>query len=518
MSVSRKRLISRLFLGFTVAIAIGACQQHGGNDQPLPDDTTDEVYDPSLSKPEAEAMASLFKEPTYTAIEADAILAQYQHLDPSHMIDTRLLAKSVLYFHRNKSLLKNTKVMTVIDYSLKSSRQRFYVVDMVTGSVWATNVAHGKGSDVDNDGYAEKFSNTPESRMTSLGAFVTAETYSGNYGYSMRLDGVSSSNSNARVRAIVFHGAYYVLNATIQAGRSWGCPAVPMNERTKLIDLLKGGSLMYAGASKLLAAPTPSPTPKPTATPVPPPKPTATPAPTPKPTATPAPTPVPTPKPTATPAPTPVPTPVPTATPTPNATPAVAALWEASSYSAGNGKLWSQHAYDLIAREGANMLKGTSDIAGFCPNYANLTTNKKISFWVYLVSAMTKYESGFNPVSRMKEPQDVFTKPDPITGEPVYSEGLLQLSYQDKNSYPTLCTEFIWATDKLLSRTDPKKTILNPYKNLTCGIRILNRLVGNKNAISFSSGHYWSVLILNGRYTKVTEIKALTNSISLCKK
>lgn len=491
MKISLRNMrLGRLLLGFAAALAIGACQQSSNNIDILPDDPTDEAYDPSLRKPEAEAAASLFQEPSYSQSEIEAVLANYQHVDAGHVIDTRLLAKALLFFHLNKSHLKNTRVMAVIDYSMKSSSKRFHMIDMKTGSVWSTNVAHGKGSDTNNDGYAEQFSNTPDSKMTSLGAYVTAETYSGNYGYSMRLDGVSSTNSNARVRAIVLHGAYYVLPASVQAGRSWGCPAVPITQRTAIIDYLKGGSLIFAGASKRLTSPTPTPTPKPTATPVR--EPASTPTPT----------------------PTPVATPTPSATPAPIATPAVAALWEPSSYAAGNGKLWSQHAYDTVARDGTNLIKGTSDVASFCPAYASLTTNKKISFWVYLVSAMTKYESGYNPLSRMVEST---MGTDPITGEPVQSEGLLQLSYQDKLSYPTLCTEFNWSVDKLLSRTDPKKTILSPYKNLTCGIRIMNKIMGAKNAIAFSSGHYWSVLIVGGKYTKVTEIKALTNSIPFCK-
>ncbi|MEK7357521.1 MAG: murein L,D-transpeptidase catalytic domain family protein [Bdellovibrionota bacterium] len=491
-----ERRLSRLLLSFVAAFSVIACQQgFEASMTSLPDDPTEENYDPTLNKPETDALASLFKEPTYTTAEKEAVLAQYQHLDPSHVIDTRLLAKAVLYYHRNKSNLKKTKVMTVIDFSLKSSLRRFFIVDMVTGAVWSTNSAHGKGSDTNNDGFAEAFGNVPNSRMSSLGAYITAETYSGNYGYSLRLDGVSSTNSNARARAIVIHGAYYVSTAAVQSGRSWGCPSVPMEYRTTVVDAIKEGSLVYAGASRLLSGPTPTPTPKPSATPSPTPAPTATPVPTPKPSATPAPTPVP--------------------TPAPGATPAVAALWEASSYaSGGRGKLWSQHAYDVVARDGAKLIAGSSDITSFCPKYASLTLNKKITFWVYLVSAMTKYESGFNPAMRFHESTMGI---DPITKEPVQSEGLLQLSYQDKIPYPTLCTEFNWAVDKNLSRTDPNKTILSPYKNLTCGIRILSKLVGSKGAISFSSGHYWSVLILGGRYTKVPEIKALTNSVSFCK-
>jgi hypothetical protein len=117
---------------------------------------------------------------------------------------------------------------------------------METGAVWNIHVAHGKGSDSDHDGFAEKFSNVNNSNATSLGFYKTAETYQGSHGYSLRLDGLSSTNSNARSRSIVVHGASYVEDKERIQGRSWGCPAVSMANYTKVINLIKGGSLILA--------------------------------------------------------------------------------------------------------------------------------------------------------------------------------------------------------------------------------------------------------------------------------
>jgi hypothetical protein len=111
-------------------------------------------------------------------------------------------------------------------------------------------VAHGSGSDKANDGYAEKFSNVSGSNASSLGFYMTAETYNGKHGLSLRLDGLSSTNSNVRARAVVIHGASYVSDSDIKAGRSWGCPAVSMASKDKVIKMLKGGSIIYAGLSK----------------------------------------------------------------------------------------------------------------------------------------------------------------------------------------------------------------------------------------------------------------------------
>ena len=137
--------------------------------------------------------------------------------------------------------------MTVIDFAKRSSQNRFFVITIKTGSVWAIRTAHGKGSDAEHDGYAEKFSNVPNSNASSLGAYIAAETYYGSHDLSLRLDGKSSTNSKARERAIVIHGASYVQEANVIQGRSWGCPAVSMPNRDKVVNTLKGGSLVFAG-------------------------------------------------------------------------------------------------------------------------------------------------------------------------------------------------------------------------------------------------------------------------------
>ena len=96
---------------------------------------------------------------------------------------------------------------------------------------------------------------------------ITAETYSGDNGYSMRLDGLEKGfNNNVRARAVVMHGSQYVnaeraLNGTMM-GRSFGCPAVPAAEVRNIVDRIKGGSCFfnyfpdkkYTEASKILNA------------------------------------------------------------------------------------------------------------------------------------------------------------------------------------------------------------------------------------------------------------------------
>jgi hypothetical protein len=148
-----------------------------------------------------------------------------------------------------RGLLKRPDVLTVIDYSLPSSKPRLFVFDLATHKLlFRELVAHGRNSGGD---LATFFSNSPGSMATSLGLFVTADTYIGGNGYSLRLRGLESGiNDMAWDRAVVMHGASYVSQEAIRAlgrlGRSWGCPAVRREIAQKIIDAIRDGSALFA--------------------------------------------------------------------------------------------------------------------------------------------------------------------------------------------------------------------------------------------------------------------------------
>jgi len=139
-------------------------------------------------------------------------------------------------------------LLTLIDYTRPSTEPRLWVLNVLTGRVqFHELVAHGKNS---GEVLPTVFSNSDGTHMSSLGLFVTRDSYVGTNGYSLRLDGLDRGlNDHALARAIVIHGAAYV-NEKIAAlqgrlGRSWGCPAVRTSVARPLIDLIKGGSVVF---------------------------------------------------------------------------------------------------------------------------------------------------------------------------------------------------------------------------------------------------------------------------------
>lgn len=229
-------------LALAVCFSITSCGSHEAEQE------GETVPIPALT-PEEKAELDKFKEPELSASEVAQIMASYSHLDPNHEVPAQLLSKAVAYFDSNKARIRNQETITVVDFSPHSSNKRMFIINMTSGEVLKMYVAHGNGSDTNNDGIAASFGNVSGSNKSSLGFYYTAETYSGKHGYSLRLDGLSSTNSNVRARAIVVHSAAYVKDAAIKQGMSAGCLAVPDKFRTQVVDLLKNGSLIYAGLS-----------------------------------------------------------------------------------------------------------------------------------------------------------------------------------------------------------------------------------------------------------------------------
>ena len=143
----------------------------------------------------------------------------------------------------------DSSLLTVIDYSLPSRTRRLWVLDLRGERVLAHElVAHGRNSGND---LARRFSNRRGSLQSSLGLFLTGAVYRGKHGVSLRLRGLDPQlNDRAEERAIVIHGADYVNERTIAAlgrlGRSQGCPALDRAAAGRVIDLIRGGTALFA--------------------------------------------------------------------------------------------------------------------------------------------------------------------------------------------------------------------------------------------------------------------------------
>ncbi|MFD1095139.1 murein L,D-transpeptidase catalytic domain family protein [Salegentibacter chungangensis] len=140
------------------------------------------------------------------------------------------------------------RLLTVIDFDMSSSKKRMWIMDMEDKKVlFNTFVSHGKNTGVE---FANKFSNQVNSHQSSLGFYVTGETYYGKNGLSLFIDGMEKGfNSNARKRYVVIHGADYAtknfINRYGRLGRSYGCPAVPNGIAKDLINRIKGKSVVF---------------------------------------------------------------------------------------------------------------------------------------------------------------------------------------------------------------------------------------------------------------------------------
>jgi len=149
---------------------------------------------------------------------------------------------------KHKNLLRNDSLLTIIDFSKPSTAKRLFILDLKNEKVIKnTLVAHGMNTGEQN---AESFSNDLNSNKSSLGLFITQGTYIGKHGYSLRIKGMSKGlNDNVFKRAVVIHGADYVsedfIKQTGRIGRSFGCPALPLDETQEIIDLIKDGTCLF---------------------------------------------------------------------------------------------------------------------------------------------------------------------------------------------------------------------------------------------------------------------------------
>jgi hypothetical protein len=148
-----------------------------------------------------------------------------------------------------KGLVSSDSLITIIDYTLPSSEERFFVINLRQNSIiYKTLVAHGRNS---GELYATRFSNRAQSYQSAIGFYITGAPYMGGQGYSLLLTGVDTGyNDQARMRSIVIHGARYATPQYVRQygrlGRSFGCPALPPYVTQEIINCIRDGSVLFS--------------------------------------------------------------------------------------------------------------------------------------------------------------------------------------------------------------------------------------------------------------------------------
>ena len=135
----------------------------------------------------------------------------------------------------------NTSIAFLIDMSIPSGQNRFFVVDLERDSILdAGLVTHGSCGEI----YLEnvRFSNKTGSECSAKGRYKIGYHYKGRFGDAWKLHGLDSSNNNAFERAVVLH-SHNCVPATEPGSiqsicNSFGCPTVSPTYLKKLQNYL----------------------------------------------------------------------------------------------------------------------------------------------------------------------------------------------------------------------------------------------------------------------------------------
>lgn len=209
----------------------------------------------TTSTPTARVASSAVVAPLASVSGSTKLIAQAHAIYDSMKLKRAGLSKKAFesawkgyQYMLRKKMLRNTDVLSICDFSQSSRRKRLYIIDIESMKLLVnTHVAHGRNSGSE---YAKSFSNTLESHKSSLGFYITKQTYWGGHGLSLEIDGLERGiNDKANQRKIVVHGSDYVGDRFLRSnkfnGRSFGCPAVPAKFTAKVINTIKNGSCFF---------------------------------------------------------------------------------------------------------------------------------------------------------------------------------------------------------------------------------------------------------------------------------
>lgn len=198
------------------------------------------------------AFGFALKNPTKPELKSSKLVSEdserkiYEEIGLNGKLNYEIFKTALIGY--NKIDGRKKELLTIIDYSKPSTEERFFVIDMNKKELLVhSHVSHGKNS---GGNIATSFSNKMSSNKSSLGFFLTENTYMGGNGYSLVLNGLEKGiNDKAKDRYIVIHGADYanpkIAKSQGRLGRSLGCPALPRDISKKAIDMIKNGSVLF---------------------------------------------------------------------------------------------------------------------------------------------------------------------------------------------------------------------------------------------------------------------------------
>ncbi|RYD75940.1 MAG: murein L,D-transpeptidase catalytic domain family protein [Sphingobacteriales bacterium] len=142
----------------------------------------------------------------------------------------------------------NKPVLSIVDFNKPSTDKRLYIFDVKERKLlFHSLVAHGRNT---GENTAEDFSNLANSNKSSIGFYVTQNTYQGKHGLSLVINGMEKGwNDSAKARSIVVHGAEYVSDDYVEnvgrCGRSQGCPAIPQAICSGVVCTISDRSVLF---------------------------------------------------------------------------------------------------------------------------------------------------------------------------------------------------------------------------------------------------------------------------------
>ena len=202
----------------------------------------------------SDAEVSLSGTPKIEIADFDEIKEIYSEIGEDEL-SFEVFQNAMMGYHQimREQSVEKANLLTIIDFNKPSTTDRLFIVDVEKRKVIHKSlVAHGKNSGWNTP---TKFSNRINSYQSSLGFYMTGETYTGKHGLSLKLDGLEKGiNDNARERYIVIHSASYVSKSFIKKagrlGRSFGCPSLPEEQFDEVIDMIKNKSILFIYANQ----------------------------------------------------------------------------------------------------------------------------------------------------------------------------------------------------------------------------------------------------------------------------